>query len=219
MPMLQDLAEILELDALSSPLRRDYHELTSAALKRSPLQLRPFFIHLAGVPGSGKSTYSKRLSAAHPDAYLLDFDGVMESLPAYRQHCEEHGLESAFRAWEIPARLVGYRLLISLLEHRRSIIFDHSASNPKHIEIMRTVSALGYRTEMHYLPCQPELALARIESRSAHNSRFTPAHLVIERAEALKVLIPNYRSLVSKFVTIEDSSEASSFNAPLELSS
>lgn len=213
--MLGSLKDILELLPVPRQLEAEYETIVATALKSSPAQMRPTLIHLAGVPGSGKSTYANELRLQHVDKYLLDFDAVMEALSGYREHVEAHGLESAFRAWEMPARSLGYHLLIALLEHRRSIIFDHSASNTRHLEIIRVARDIGYRTEMHYLPCSPEIALARVESRSVHDVRFTPAHLIIERTEALKKLLPLYRPLVDNFVQVSaQPASASEFAHP-----
>ena len=63
---------------------------------------RPQVIHLCGIPGSGKSTYARKLQQEkHPDHYILAFDQIMAQLSGYKADCRAVGLEQAFANWEL----------------------------------------------------------------------------------------------------------------------
>lgn len=155
---------------------------------------QPHFLHLCGIPGSGKSTYAANWMKLHPHYYLVQFDSIMENLPGYKS-LAKHSPQQAFHEFELPARAVGYKLLQALLEARRSILFDHSACNRSHPALIKTLLERGFTVEMHYLPCSTQLACSRVSQRA--NIRHTLHSLVHERAELLEELLPIYRSLTN----------------------
>lgn len=157
-------------------------------------QEHPRFIHMCGIPGSGKSTYTKSwLSNCAGDFSLVQFDGIMEALPGYRQTLEVKGARQAFADFELPARCIGYRLLDELVRRRQNIFFDHSAANRTHLRLLEALKLQGYRVEMHYLPCHPREAVKRISRRPA---RHTPEELIWERSALLEELLPLYKAMV-----------------------
>lgn len=157
---------------------------------------KPHFLHLCGIPGSGKSTYAANWIKRNPHYYLVQFDSIMESLPGYETLAGSCPQE-AFLKFELPARAIGYKLLECLVENRRSILFDHSAANRNHPALIKTLAERGYAVEMHWLDCSPELACLRVKDRALKNKRHTPESLVYERAQILDELLPIYRSLTS----------------------
>jgi predicted ABC-type ATPase len=126
----------------------------------------------------------------------------MESLSRYQNDKSQLGLVEAFSRWELPARAIGYHLLQALVENNRSIFFDHSASSILHLELIRKLKGKGYKVEMHYLPCDPHIAVKRVQEREKIIQRHTPEKLIWEREALLKELIPQYRLLVDSFVEI-----------------
>ncbi len=162
--------------------------------------IRPTLIHLCGIPGAGKTTYANALHKVRRDLACLQFDAVMEQLPGYQIDKSRLGLQQAFERWELQARVIGYELFHGLVSGGRDILFDHSASSRLHLDLIRDVQSKGYIVEMHYIECTPEEAIRRVKRRSSQ--RYTPEQLVYERHKLILELLPAYKELVDKFVTI-----------------
>jgi predicted ABC-type ATPase len=177
-------------------------ELIDHALASSQKQDEPLLIHLCGIPGSGKSTYARQFLNQNPHYTLVQFDHVMESLPGYQSDKKQLGIVEAFSKWELPARAIGYHLLQALVENSRNIFFDHSAAFIAHVNLINKLKAKGYGIQMHYLPCDPNIALNRVQEREKVIQRHTPEKLIWEREALLKELIPQYRLLVDSFTEI-----------------
>lgn len=168
-----------------------FQELVNALPAKG--QANPRFIHMCGIPGSGKSSYTKSwLSNCAENFSLVQFDSIMEGLPGYRQTFENEGAQKAFADFELPARRIGYRLLDELVRRRQNIFFDHSAANRTHLRLLEALKLNGYRVEMHYLPCHPREAVKRISGRARH----TPEELIWERNTLLEELLPLYKAIV-----------------------
>lgn len=177
-------------------------ELIDRSLRETPpADGKPLFIHLAGIPGSGKSTYAKRLlgqSGRSPIA-LVNFDDIMERIPAYQAE-RVHDPAAAFKRWEIPARAIGYFMLLALIEGKRNILFDNGAAVPAHVELLRRCKEeRGYRIEMHYLKCSFAEAWRRIQLREAETGRHTPQAYLEDRQKILWELLPKYQKIVDRF--------------------
>ena len=162
----------------------------------------PVFIHLAGLPGSGKTMYSKETSRKRPGFSLVSFDDIMVSLPGYQKSLATFGPQAAFRTWEAPARTLGYHLLSHFVETRCSILFDHGAASKNHLDLVLYLKEAGYHVEMHYIECSVECALERVRCREAKIARHTPEELIYQRAILLSELLPRYKRLVDQFLTI-----------------
>ncbi|MBK9144688.1 MAG: GNAT family N-acetyltransferase [Candidatus Melainabacteria bacterium] len=163
---------------------------------------QPTLVHLCGIPGSGKTHYTNKFLARNPFYCLVQFDGVMESLPGYTCDRDNLGAREAFERWEMPARAVGYQLLQALLENKRNVIFDHSAAFPEHLDLIGKARAWGYKVEMHYMQCPTDIALSRLEEREKTQKRHTPRQLLFHRQNRLDELIPQYRKIVNRFVEV-----------------
>lgn len=190
-------------------VRGDLHEeavaIIKSALARSAASLSPTLIHLCGIPGAGKTTYaSKWMKGSNQQTLFacLQFDTVMEKLSGYQRDKARLGLVEAFRLWELPARAVGYQLLQALIDNKRNVLFDHSATNRSHIDLIAAVKDRGYSVEMHYIQCTPADAAIRVRQREALIERHTPEHFIYERHESLQELLPVYRHLVDKFIDV-----------------
>jgi|688.fasta_scaffold447125_2 predicted ABC-type ATPase len=201
--------KFIEFDDLRADLVPESQKLIATTLSQSTHRAAPVMIHMCGIPGSGKTTYTNNYLANENSFSLVQFDSIMEGLPAYRRDKELQGPVEAFSRWELPARSIGYHLLQALIENRRDIFFDHSATNRQHIDLIRVVKKIGYAVEMHYIDCPPQLAADRVLRREKLIHRHTPPTLIYERHELLKELLPIYQGLVDKFVHIS-SSELSS---------
>jgi predicted ABC-type ATPase len=197
--------KLLNFDDVQEELYGEAHNLIQGALDTSKPQEFPRLIHLCGIPGSGKTTYANHFVLNNPEYSMVQFDEVMEKLSGYRNAKNRCGLSQAFFEWELPARAIGYHLFQALVEGSRSIIFDHSASSILHLELIDSVKKRGYRVEMHYLVCPPEIALKRVQEREKIIQRHTPENLIWERVELLEKLTPLYRQKVDRFIEINTS--------------
>lgn len=201
--------KLIDFDDLPLHLVEEANSFIAATLATSPprtpsleVSRQPKMIHMCGIPGSGKTTYTNQFIADNPGYSLVQFDTVMESLSGYQQDHVEHGVVEAFKRWELPARVIGYHLLQALVETEHDIFFDHSATNKKHIALIKAVRERGYIVEMHYIDCSPQEASRRVIEREKRIKRHTPTALIHERHELLKELLPSYEGLVDRFVRL-----------------
>jgi predicted ABC-type ATPase len=195
-------AKIIQFDDFPAVLESEVTTLISKSLIATQKSRSPKLIHLCGIPGSGKSTYAEKFLQKNTDFALVQFDAVMESLSEYQQDTLTEGLVKAFEKWELPARAIGYHFLQILLENRRNVFFDHSASVWDHLALVDKVKSWNYTIEMHYLPCSPIVAVERVRRREKIIRRHIPESLIWERHEILQELIPLYRDKVDVFIEI-----------------
>ncbi|MDR1044041.1 MAG: ATP-binding protein [Candidatus Adiutrix sp.] len=159
----------------------------------------PELVNICGLPASGKSRQVQRLAVSRPDHFLLSFDSLMEQMPGYQADYRKNPA-AAFKRWERPARVLGYRLLTLAVERKRSLIFEHGNSPPQHVavyQIMRYV--YGYKIIIQFINSPPELVGPRLPRRR----RYLPPARVAERWAALEKLLPAYRALADEFTEIE----------------
>lgn len=195
-------AKLIDFADVPQDLQAEAQALISSALSAALGQktAEPRFIHMCGIPGSGKTTYTQRFLSNTGSFSLVQFDTVMESLAGYQHDCKKLGIEEAFQRWELPARAIGYHLLQVLVEEKRNIFFDHSATNRKHLDLVKAVKKHGYQVEMHYIDCSVDEATKRVKARETTIQRHTPLSLISERSQLLEELVPHYERLVDKFL-------------------
>ncbi|CAN5411505.1 hypothetical protein BH11CYA1_BH11CYA1_36860 [soil metagenome] len=196
------MPKLFDFDEVPCELKGEAEALIVAALAqhKAAAVTKPLMIHMCGIPGSGKTTYATKFLQDHNYFSLVQFDTIMESLAGYQKEREEHGIEQAFSRWELPARAIGYHLLQALVEAKRNVFFDHSATNRKHIDLISAVKAEGYLVEMHFIECSVAEATRRVKERETKLQRHTPLGLIGERNQLLKELLPQYELLVDKFI-------------------
>jgi predicted ABC-type ATPase len=200
-----DKNNLIEIDDIRADLTAQAQALIDATLAESTVSTKPKLIHLCGIPGAGKTTYSDFFLKHNAHFALVQFDSVMEKLSGYRDALSLAGPAYAFGQFELPARIIGYHLLQALVHNRRDIFFDHGALNRQHVGLLKSVSERGYFIEMHYIDCSLEQAFERIGKREKAQSRHTPAAIVHERHGLLQELLPLYKDLVDEFVQIDSS--------------
>lgn len=158
----------------------------------------PTFLHTLGIPGAGKSTFIKQQS--FDNTLVLAFDSVMESIPAYQADKQLHGIDSAFKKWEICAREIGYEVLFRAIEKRLNIVFDNSGSRADHVDLLSYVkNNLGYHVTVAAFLIEEDLAFERAKRRD----RYLPPEYIPERKKAIEALLPRYRVLADIYEEYE----------------
>ncbi|HVY12849.1 MAG TPA: zeta toxin family protein [Alphaproteobacteria bacterium] len=195
--------KIIPYDDIREDLLPYARDVIATALDTYSAEDNCVFIHTIGLQASGKSTYTKHLHRHLPGYAYVGFDKIMEDHPRYWDCFHTHGAEQALEEWEKPARAIGYHLLQTLLENKRSIIFEHSAAHKDHPRLIKTAMDWGYITEMHYIPCSPELSIGRAKKRKRKGGRHVPEERIWERHALLEELLPIYRHLPHRFVTVK----------------
>ena len=162
---------------------------------------KPELRQISGIPGAGKSTYC----ATHlPKNFLfLSFDKIMTSLPSYQRDLAQLGQVAAFQKYEMPARIIGYELLRRAMNLKLNIMFEHSGTNPAHLELFKNIHKKGYRTAVDFIVCDTSLAIKRAEERAKTINRYVPTTHILERASDFKEYVSAYQKL-TKSITFYD---------------
>jgi probable phosphoglycerate mutase len=157
----------------------------------------PVLIHMAGIPGAGKTTFYR--THQWVEHVFVAFDDVMEALPAYQTDLAKLGNAQAFKNWEIPARIVGYELLRRAVEEHKNIFFDNGGSSQAHLLLMKNIKKFGYKSEMYYISCALETAIARAEAREKEINRHIPIETISERYFKTLINVKEYKKIVDVF--------------------
>lgn len=178
----------------------------SETIESAAAQEKPYFIHMLGVPGSGKSTVAKEIyqMLEWRKPTLVGFDRIMESIPEYHQ---EPDRVRAFSSFELSARAGGYILIKELLGKRSDIFLDHGGPLASHVELLRFARANGYATAVVKVSVSNETAKKRIQARQLVEGRHTPLSYVDERCQIIEELTEGYRSATDHYFEIMNEDE------------
>ena len=175
---------------------------TARILRKAETSDRPVFLHMLGVPGSGKSSAVSVLLdrlTDYPPTYV-GFDRLMESIPDY-QALEDKA--AAFHQYELPARAAGYSLLKRLVEKRANILLDHGGSFPQNIEMLRYArQEMGYSVIVVHIATSPETAKRRVWARQEIEGRHTPLDYIDERDQIVNRLLDGYKAVAHAYFEI-----------------
>jgi len=174
-----------------------------------------FFI-VSGIPGSGKTTLIKEYTKKNKSLIVISFDDIMKGLKLYNSliskgnHSRasndsdlQNARQEAFAKCELLARVLGYELLERLVEHKKSVIFEHSSTPKEHVELYRLIKEkYDYNLKMFYKKVSIETALSRI-NKGRDNFRFTPTEYVYDRYEKIENLIDTYRSIMEVEIVLD----------------
>ncbi len=163
----------------------------------------PKIIHMAGIPGAGKTTFYR--SHKWIEHVSIAFDNIMESISGYQTDLKNLGHIEAFSRWELPARVIGYELLRRAVIAKKNIFFDHGGSFSAHIDLMKNIKNFNYTTEMYYISCSLETALARAIKREKETLRNTPPEKIKNRYIKIANSINEYQKIIDKFYQFDNS--------------
>jgi predicted ABC-type ATPase len=176
-----------------------------------PISETPTVYAMAGIPGAGKSEFVKgaiERGEFPRDAFILDPDRVMQALPTYQDDLALSGKQTAFRKWEIPARLLAYHLADQATTRKIDIIQDMGGVRREDYNRLMQYKNRGYRIEMTYIYCGVDECLRRVGKRT---TRHTAEEMVRERNESLRLLLPEYVKMVDAFRVFDNSDMAHPF--------
>lgn len=175
--------------------------LINAYLQQASSQTNPLIIHMAGIPGAGKTTFYH--SRPWPEHVFIAFDDIMENLNSYKKDRKILGNAAAFSKWELPARVIGYELLCRAVEKRKNIFFDNGGSSQAHLDLMQNIKKFGYNSEMYYIFCSLDTAINRAVQREKETNRYTPPEIIQERYIKILKNVKEYQKIVDKFYHVD----------------
>jgi predicted ABC-type ATPase len=166
---------------------------------------QPIVYAMAGIPGAGKSEFTNgaiERGEFPKNAFILDPDRIMQAIPAYQDDLALSGKQTAYRRWEIPARLFAYALSRMAMERRLNIIQDMGAVRREDYDRLMVFKAAGYRLDMTYIYCPVDECLRRVSSRT---TRHTAEEMIRERDQSLRILLPEYVKIADNFRVFDNS--------------
>ena len=175
--------------------------LIAQSLKGLQPSQTPELIQVSGIPGAGKSTYC----ATHQkkNFLFLSFDAIMMSLSGYQAELKRNGIRAAFQKYEMTARIIGYELLIRAINKHLNIMFEHSGTNPAHLELFRNIAGKGYKTSVDFIVCDVNTAIKRAEERAKKINRYVPETLIRERADKFQEYIKAYKKTTAHITMLD----------------
>ena len=85
---------------------------------------------------------------------------------------------------------------------KKNIFLDHGGTPQAHAELLSSIKKLGYKTKMIYVRCDVNVALKRAVEREKITHRHTPPQMIIDRAELIARLVPQYKGIVDEFIEL-----------------
>lgn len=114
------------------------------------------FIIMVGIPGSGKTTFAKRILERNPHYEYVSRDEIRRTKPNYKYTKEEEELVK-----QLEIRAVQEAILLN-----KTVIIDDTncyLKTRKNWEQMALDN--GYRVEYHIIMCTPDKAIKNMEKR------------------------------------------------------
>ncbi len=167
----------------------------------------PVAFIMSGIPGAGKSSFLK--SAAQKgllpfDAYCLDPDATMKSMPQYRADYAALGADKAYELWELPARKAAYDGFEAAIASRRHVVIDMACARAENLDMVTRLAQAGYYTRMVRIDCDVDTAYARAVKRD----RPMPKARIVERAAGIAALEADFRALVDEYHILDNADSA-----------
>lgn len=182
----------------------EFENIINHFLKNAQTSAMPKFIQIGGIPGAGKTTFCH--NHKWDQKLFISFDAIMEMITAYRQDLYKLGIPESFKKWEITARIIGYELLRRAILQKADIILEHSGVNTPHVQLIESLKKIGYKTQMYFILCSKDTALARALNREKITQRHTPPTIIDERFALVEKFLPTYCGLVDSLY-VYDSTE------------
>lgn len=163
------------------------------------------YIQFSGVPCSGKNTYLDSNFKGNNNFIIIEADAIMLDMPFYKSDLNKGmSKESLFSQWEIPARILSYKLLLTSIDKGLSIIHNTGGFAEVNIEIIEQVKKNGYLIKHIHFDIPSEIALKRLNDRNKLSGQYTPIEYIIERQEEINKLLPHYIKLSHDYLVIKN---------------
>ena len=172
------------------------------AMKGITTSKEPLLWQVSGIPGAGKSTYCDLYKK--PNFLYVSFDKIMQQLSGYQQELSCNGTTSAYKKYEMQARVIGYELLMRGVSSKLNIMLEHSGTNTAHLELFKNIKSLGYKTAVSFIVCDINTAISRAKNREKIEKRYVPEELILKRADAFNLYAQKYYQLTTN-VKVYDS--------------
>lgn len=127
-------------------------------------------ILMAGVPGSGKSSWAKRYAAAHPNSYVVDTDEVRRSITGdYRKFTEPVSL-----AWDEMIRQANE--LLAKYEDVTVIIDSTFLNDERRLYFLSRLK--GYDRLVHYMVKYHDYSEVFIRNKQRPEEKWVPEETI-----------------------------------------
>lgn len=157
----------------------------------------PVAIFMAGIPGAGKTEFTKELLKSLDENPLrIDMDEIAEDIEGYKAH-----VAYAFRA---AATIILERVFDTALKKKIDFIFDGTFGSAKAIANVRRSLSRGYKVKVYYIYQNPKTAWsftkAReiVEHRSIDREGFIDSYFSIR--ENIMVLQEEYSDVIISLI-------------------
>lgn len=176
-----------------------FDEIINETLSSATSVENPFLMNISGIPGSGKSTWCRRIMSRSANIVYISFDEIMndERLP-YR-YAEKENPQKAFDEWELPARVAGYELLKQVVKLKKNILLEHSSSLKEHLQLFEWLLKDGYKVHFRYIPVSIADAKKRVMERAEKYGRMVPVGYIEDRYKRLNDLLEAYKGLCTTY--------------------
>lgn len=164
---------------------------------------KPTVYAMAGIPGSGKSTFVKNALERRyfpKGAFILSPDLVMENIPAYHTDFAKLGAEQAFINWELPARALAYDLAREAAQLKVPIIKDMGLVRIENWRMLMDLRSKGYKVVIHHIHCNADEAVRRCAERA----RYFPAQKIYERARDLDTFLVEFADVAHEVLRFDN---------------
>ncbi|MFC1987229.1 AAA family ATPase [Chloroflexota bacterium] len=140
----------------SVPLAADVERLAESLERLPEAVVRPAFVAVSGLPGTGKSYFCGRLAERLP-FIILESDALRKVLFTSPSYCPEES-SRLFRAI--------HRLIERLLKRGISLILDAANLSEQHREYLYSIAdRLGVRLVLVRVEAPPEVVRRRLDDR------------------------------------------------------
>lgn len=182
-------------------------KLIKAELGKGEPSVKPFLLHMGGVPGSGKTYALERMDLS--GVILIQFDGIMEKFSLYKQAIEKadknnkNELVEIFETWEMPARVIAWELAGRALKGKYPLAIDSAGHSKEQYSLLTNMQKQGTKVGMYHIHISIEDALKRAHQRMLKTGRPIPKGMIEKRYALLEKLTPEYAEELGVFFDLE----------------
>tara|TARA_B100000446_G_scaffold16724_4_gene14234 strand:+ start:473 stop:1048 length:576 start_codon:yes stop_codon:yes gene_type:complete len=147
---------------------------------------KPLFVLVAGVNGSGKSTFTATFKRHYPNILIIDPDAIALEVTGCFATINQAGNLAGRKALE----QIKYNI-----DHKISFIAESTISGRTYLKLVEKAKEAGFRTVLLYIGLEtPELSALRVASRVNKGGHDIPLqHIRRRHPKSLSNLLPHIR--------------------------